>query len=443
MKNVRICSFALLTHLLLTSCSSDYVPSTGVCNVSGHLHIAEGKAYITPMGYNTDRDAIAEFEIKDGVFKGSFEGDPNMAYKLFATADGASFYYCPFFAEKEVSFINDDKTSSPISVAPKGNVNRRLAKMAQKSEASFLGKIKETSKRLAEMEEDGSAFSEAAQSILAEMQSDETSEERRHELGDIVSDLFSRNEIYSTEYMALEEQYFALSMQMNMSRLNYVKKHINLASFLTLYNMLQRACDTYDNIEMYTNGSPEKAEMFRSEISTIQEIYAQKYADKFEDHPFHDSIMTLSSRPSKHKSVQFIDFTLPDADGTMHTLSSLIEGKVAIVDLWASWCGPCRKNSVSMIPLWEKYHDKGFMIVGAAREYKDDNKWRKALDKDGCPWIQLIAMEKDHNIWESYGIASGAGGTFLVDRTGVIIKVNPSIDEIEDVLLTLEGKNSI
>ena len=95
MKNVRICSFALLTHLLLTSCSSDYVPSTGICNVSGHLHIAEGKAYITPMGYNSDRDAIAEFEIKDGVFKGSFEGDPNMAYKLFATADGASFYYCP------------------------------------------------------------------------------------------------------------------------------------------------------------------------------------------------------------------------------------------------------------------------------------------------------------------------------------------------------------
>lgn len=442
MKSHRSFFFVNLVNLLFLSCTGQYTPSIGVCDVSGHLDVAEGKVYITPMGY-TDRDAIAEFEIKDGVFKGSFEGDPNMAYTLLATADGASFYYCPFFAEKEVSFINDDKTSSPISVTPNGHLNRRLAKMAQKSEASFLGEMKETSKRQSEMEEDGSAFSEAAQSILAEMQSDETSEERRHELGDIVSDLFSRNEIYSTEYMALEEQYFALSMQMNMSRLNYVKKHINLASFLTLYNMLQRACDTYDNIEMYTNGSPEKAEMFRSEISTIQEIYAQKYADKFEDHPFHDSIMTLSSRPSKHKNVQFIDFTLPDADGTMHTLSSLIEGKVAIVDLWASWCGPCRKNSVSMIPLWEKYHDKGFMIVGAAREYKDDNKWRKALDKDGCPWIQLIAMEKDHNIWESYGIASGAGGTFLVDRTGVIIKVNPSIDEIEDVLLTLEGKNII
>lgn len=438
MKNVRICSFALLTHLLLTSCSSDYVPSTGVCNVSGHLHIAEGKAYITPMGYNTDRDAIAEFEIKDGVFKGSFEGDPNMAYKLFATADGASFYYCPFFAEKEVSFINDDKTSSPISVAPKGHVNRRLAKMAQKSEASFLGKIKETSKRLAEMEEDGSAYSEAAKSILAEMESDETTEERRLELEDMASGLVSRNEIYSKEYMDLDERSFALSMQMNMSKLNYVRKNVNLASFLTLYSMLQRACDKYDNIEIYTNGSPEKAEMFRSEISTIQEIYAQKYADKFVNHPFHDSIMTLSSRPSMHNGVQFTDFTLPDAEGVMHSLSSLIEGKVAVVDLWASWCGPCRKNSVSLIPLWEKYHDNGFVIVGAAREYRDDSKWRKVLELDGCPWIQLIAMEKDHNIWESYGVASRAGGTFLVDRTGVIIKVNPSIEEIEEFLLDLE-----
>lgn len=438
MKHLRICFFALLSLLLLTSCSSEYVPSTGICNVSGHLNIAEGKVYITPFGYAV-RDAIAEFEIKDGVFKGSFEGDPNIAYTLYATADGTSIYYCPFFAEKEVSFINDDKTTSPVSVAPRGHVNRRLAKIAQKSEASFLGEIQETSKRRAEMEEDGSAYSEAAQSILAEMQSDETTEERRRELEDIASDLVSRNEIYSKEYMDLDERNFDLSMQMNMSKLDYVKKNVNLASFLTLYSMLRRACDIYDNIEIYTNGSPEKADMFRSEISTIQEIYAQKYADKFVNHPFHDSIMTLSSRPSMRNGAQlFTDFTLPDADGVMHSLSSLIEGKVAIIDLWASWCGPCRKKSVSLIPLWEKYHDKGFVIVGAAREYRDDNKWRKVLDIDGCPWIQLIAMEKDHHIWDSYGLASGAGGTFLVDRTGVIIKVNPSIDEIEEVLLALE-----
>ena len=436
MKNFRICFFALLTHLLLTSCSNEYVPSTGICNVSGHLHIAEGKVYITPFGYAV-RDAIAEFEIKDGVFNGSFEGDPNMAYTFYATADGNSLYYCPFFAEKEVSFINDDKTNSPVSVAPRGHVNRRFAKIAQKSEAPFLGGIKETSKRLAEMEEDGSAYSDAAQSILAEMQSDETTEERRRELEDMASYLVSRNEIYSEEYMGLDERNFALSMQMNMSKLDYVKKNVNLASFLTLYSMLHRACDIYGNIEIYTNGSPERADMYRSEIITIQEIYAQKYAEKFVNHPFHDSIMNLSSRPSMRNGVKFTDFTLPDADGVMHSLSSLIDGKVAVVDLWASWCRPCRKTSVSMIPLWEKYHDKGFVIVGAAREYRDDNKWRKALDIDGCPWIQLIAMEKDHHIWDSYGVASGAGSTFLVDRNGVIIKVNPSIDEIEEVLLAL------
>ena len=55
---------------------------------------------------------------------------------------------------------------------------------------------------------------------------------------------------------------------------------------------------------------------------------------------------------------RFIDFTAPDANDEMHTLSEEIKGKIALIDLWASWGGPCRREAMSMKPLYESYKDK-------------------------------------------------------------------------------------
>ena len=70
-----------------------------------------------------------------------------------------------------------------------------------------------------------------------------------------------------------------------------------------------------------------------------------------------------------------------------------IPGKIKIIDFWASWCYPCRKENPLMVRLYEKYHDKGLEIVGISLD-DDHKKWTDAIQKDGLPWIHLSELKK-------------------------------------------------
>lgn len=86
------------------------------------------------------------------------------------------------------------------------------------------------------------------------------------------------------------------------------------------------------------------------------------------------------------------NFTMNTPDGKTLELYK-IPGKVKIVDFWASWCYPCRKENPLMVRLYEKYHDKGLEIIGISL---DDNlkKWTDAIEKDGLPWIHVSELKK-------------------------------------------------
>ena len=96
----------------------------------------------------------------------------------------------------------------------------------------------------------------------------------------------------------------------------------------------------------------------------------------------------------------YIDFTAPDLEGNMVKLSDQIKGKVALIDLWASWCGPCRRLSSSMIPVYETFKDKGFTVVGIARENNNTDAMKKAIEQDKYPWLNLVELNDKGNIWE-------------------------------------------
>lgn len=116
------------------------------------------------------------------------------------------------------------------------------------------------------------------------------------------------------------------------------------------------------------------------------------------------------------------DFSAPSLDGQRYRLSELLKGNaVTVLDCWASWCGSCRKHSRELIPLYEKYRDRGMAVVGVAREYDSLDDMRAAVEKDGYPWIQLYDLDGAEGIWSLYGLSTAGGGIFLIDSEGKII----------------------
>ena len=165
----------------------------------------------------------------------------------------------------------------------------------------------------------------------------------------------------------------------------------------------------------------------------IISIYNKVYAGKFTGDATDNSMLNWILSQSLKVGDRFIDFTAPDAQGKMHMLSEEIKGKVALIDLWASWCGPCRRASMSMIPLYESYKDKGFTVVGVARERLQKNM-ESAIKKDGYPWLCLLELNDAGKIWEKYGVALGGGSIFMVDKEGKILAINPSAEEVKAIL---------
>ena len=80
------------------------------------------------------------------------------------------------------------------------------------------------------------------------------------------------------------------------------------------------------------------------------------------------------------------DFTLPTLDGSTVTLYD-VKAPVKILDFWASWCAPCRKENPNMVKTYEKFKDKGLVIIGISMDAREGD-WKKAVETDGLTWIQ-------------------------------------------------------
>jgi hypothetical protein len=88
---------------------------------------------------------------------------------------------------------------------------------------------------------------------------------------------------------------------------------------------------------------------------------------------------------------------------------------------------------MSFIPLYNKYKDKGFTVVGVASELESEDM-RLAVEKDGYPWLNLLELSDENDIWSKYGVNYAGGITVLVDCDGTILAIKPTADEVERIL---------
>jgi len=116
------------------------------------------------------------------------------------------------------------------------------------------------------------------------------------------------------------------------------------------------------------------------------------------------------------------DFNLPLMNGNEANLYSLFGSKYTVIDLWASWCAPCRKESrETLVPLYDKYSDQGLQIVGYALD-ADKGSWIKAIRRDDVgKWPQASHLQGDDAPFLDKMNISTIPANLIVDDKGTVI----------------------
>lgn len=123
------------------------------------------------------------------------------------------------------------------------------------------------------------------------------------------------------------------------------------------------------------------------------------------------------------------DFSAKSPNGTTISLKESL-GKVTIIDFWASWCGPCRKENPNVVALYNEFHAKGLNIIGVSLD-DDATKWKDAIAKDKLTWNQVSNLKGfEDPIAIQYDIQQ-IPTTFVLDSKGNIVAKDLRGDELK------------
>ncbi|WP_438946261.1 TlpA family protein disulfide reductase [Sediminibacterium sp.] len=202
----------------------------------------------------------------------------------------------------------------------------------------------------------------------------------------------------------------------------YLTQHISLSSYYSLWTDVMRVAKDNRIVAQY-----------------IRELFPV-YKKKFPGHVYTKSIeQQLNGLQKVAVGNPFLDVKVFTLDGDTMQLSKVITAKITLIDFWGSWCGPCIAKMRLVKPLYERFKNKGFVIVGIAREFQSLAAVKNRIAIENYVWHNLFDIDDKLNVWNKYGINNGVGMMVVVDQQGKIVAIDPKANELEALLIkTLE-----
>ena len=388
------------------------------CHIEGEVKESTFTRILLMIGNGDPRVVpVDTIWVKDGHFSHDLYIDEPEFYQLFACEDynNGCWMTLDFFAEEgdiHATFygyaIDDAPRPAMRSETP---LNKELLAYNKSIEERFYIPMRQEEEVL----EKAGKLLTVEGAALKKLYDECEDRDSLRNLSKKIEQLEKDNRLYTQVYKVFMEKGEKLRKEMYAYELDYIMNNPGMVGLYLLDQVRYR---------LYNKDNATK----QPYVDVFKRVYDARYPTNNMAIALRNWVSSMDVRVGS----RIIDFTLPDLSGTAHTLSKEIEGKIAVVDFWASWCGPCRRTSMSFIPLYNKYKDKGFTVVGVASELESEDM-RLAVEKDGYPWLNLLALRGVDNIWERYGIR-GAGEVFLVDKDGTILVIGATAEEVEQIL---------
>lgn len=415
--NLKIKTCCLAMIMALNSCldQEKVEPRTKTYTLNGTLVNSEDDTIILYQPHEDPYYQNIKIPVEEGKFSYEFEVDDPVGYDLMYWNNGepGGRWMTVFLEKSDIELTIYPQDEWDKNKVDGGDINDQFSKYKAIKYERFFAEIVEISNNLNQLQKNGGYYSPSMQNLVkqaGQVEGDELEKVEKH-----IADLRRENLHISDSAKILIKRNRDLFKELKEWEGEYISKNNDIIAYYLFFTELS----------------------FNPGNINLQEgiDYYKKFSSNYPDHPYNTMTeIKLESLANIKPGKKFKDFTLPNLQGEEVSLSQKVRGKKAVINLWSTYCRPCIEKNRGLVPVLEKYDDKGFTVVGVAGEHKNTDRLQRVLDKEEYPWINLVELDNKNFIWEKYGIGRAGGELFLIDEKGIIVAVAPTIEEIKDYL---------